>query len=122
VMFDLIPSSIALLRAGKLWALAVTTAERAQALPDVPTVGEFVPGFEASTWQGLGAPAHTPPEVIERLNREINAGLADPGLQARIAEAGALPFGGSPADFAKFMASETEKWAKVVQAAGIKPE
>ncbi len=122
VMFDLMPSSIALVRAGKLRALAVTTAGRAQALPDVPAVGEFVPGFEASTWQGLGAPAGTPVEIIERLNREINAGLADPRVRARIAEAGAEPFMGSPADFAKFMAAEADKWAKVVKAAGIKPE
>jgi tripartite-type tricarboxylate transporter receptor subunit TctC len=122
VMFDLMPSSLALIRAGKLRALAVTTAARSPALPDIPTVSEFLPGYEASTWQGLGAPRSTPPEVIDRLNREINAGLADPRLQARIAETGAAPFAGSPADFGKFMADETEKWAKVVKFAGIKPE
>jgi tripartite-type tricarboxylate transporter receptor subunit TctC len=122
VMFDLMPSSIELVRAGKLRALAVTTAERAQALPDVPTVAEFVPGFEASTWQGFGAPRSTPAEVVDKLNREINAGLADGRIKARIAEIGADPFASSPADFAKFMADETEKWAKVVTAAGIKAE
>ncbi|HEY6256567.1 MAG TPA: tripartite tricarboxylate transporter substrate binding protein [Xanthobacteraceae bacterium] len=122
VMFDLMPSSIELVRAGKLRALAVTTAARSQALPNVPTVGEFVPGYEASTWQGLGAPKGTPAEVVERLNREINAGLADARIKARLAETGAEPFIGSPADFAKFMAEETEKWAKVVKLAGIKAE
>jgi len=122
VMFDLMPSSIELVRAGKLRPLAVTTAERAPALPDVPTVAEFVPGFEASTWQGFGAPKSTPAEVVDKLNREINAGLADVRIKARIAEIGAVPFLSSPAAFAKFMADETEKWAKVVTAAGIKPE
>jgi tripartite-type tricarboxylate transporter receptor subunit TctC len=122
VMFDLMPSSLALIRAGKLRALAVTTAARSPALPEVPTVSEFLPGYEASTWQGLGAPRNTPVEAIDKLNREINAGLADPRLQARIAETGAAPFAGSPADFGKFMADETEKWAKVVKFAGIKPE
>jgi tripartite-type tricarboxylate transporter receptor subunit TctC len=122
VMFDLMPSSLALIRAGRLRALAVTTAARSPALPDVPTVSEFLPGYEASTWQGLGVPARTPTDVIGRLNREINAGLADPRLQARIAETGAVPFAGSPADFGKFMADETEKWGKVVKLAGIKPE
>jgi tripartite-type tricarboxylate transporter receptor subunit TctC len=122
VMFDLMPSSIELVRAGKLRALAVTTAARSPALPDIPIVGEFVPGYEASTWQGLGAPGSTPAEVIEKLNREINAGLADPKIKARLADTGAAPFAGSPADFAKFMADETEKWAKVVKFAGIKAE
>jgi tripartite-type tricarboxylate transporter receptor subunit TctC len=122
VMFDLMPSSLALIRAGKLRPLAVTTAARSPALPDIPTVSELLPGFEASTWQGLGAPRSTPMEVIDRLNREINAGLADPRLQARIAETGAAPFAGSAADFARFMAEETAKWGKVVKFAGIKPE
>ena len=122
VMFDLMPSSLALIRAGKLRALGVTTAARSPALPEVPTVSEFLPGYEASTWQGLGAPRNTPGVVIDRLNREINAGLADPRLQARIAETGAAPFSGSPADFGRFMAEETEKWSKVVKFAGIKPE
>jgi tripartite-type tricarboxylate transporter receptor subunit TctC len=122
VMFDLMPSSIALIRAGKLRALAVTTATRSDALPDIPTVGEFVKGFEASTWQGIGAPEGTPSDVIDRLNREMNAGFADPRMKARIAEIGAAPFPGSAAAFGEFMADETEKWAKVVKAAGIKPE
>jgi tripartite-type tricarboxylate transporter receptor subunit TctC len=122
VMFDLMPSSIELVRAGKLRALAVTTATRVEALPEVPTVAEFVPGFEASTWQGLGAPKSTPDAVIDKLNREINAGLADAGIKSRIAEIGASPFVGSPADFGTFMAAETEKWAKVVKLANIKAE
>jgi tripartite-type tricarboxylate transporter receptor subunit TctC len=122
VMFDLMPTSIELVRAGKLRALAVTTAARSPALPDIPTVGEFVPGYEASTWQGLGAPKSTPAEIIEKLNREINAGLADPRIKERLADTGAAPFTGSPGDFGKFMADETEKWAKVVKFAGIKAE
>jgi tripartite-type tricarboxylate transporter receptor subunit TctC len=122
VMFDLMPSSIELIRAGKLRALAVTTATRSQALPDIPTVGEFVPGYEASTWQGLGAPKGTPLEIIDKLNQEINAGLADPKIKARFADIGAAPFIGSPGDFGKFMAEETEKWAKVIKFANIKGE
>ena len=122
VMFDLMPSSIELVRAGKLRALAVTTATRVEALPEVPTVAEFVPGFEASTWQGLGAPKSTPDAVIDKLNREINAGLADARIKSRIAETGASPFVGSPADFGAFMTAEAEKWAKVVKLANIKAE
>jgi len=121
-MFDLMPTSIELVRAGKLRALAVTTSTRVEALPDVPTVAEFVPGFEASTWLGMAAPKSTPAAVIEKLNREINTGLADPRIKARIADAGAAPFIGSPAEFGTFMAAETEKWAKVVKAAGITAE
>ena len=122
VMFDLMPSSIELIRAGKLRALAVTTATRSPALPDIPTVGEFVPGYEASTWQGLGAPKATPIATIDTLNQEINAGLADPKIKARLADTGATAFVGSSGDFGKFMAEETEKWAKVVKFAGIQPE
>ena len=122
VMFDLMPTSIELVRAGKLRALAVTTSTRVEALPDVPTVAEFVPGFEASTWLGMAAPKSTPAAVIEKLNREINTGLADPRIKARIADAGAAPFIGSPTEFGTFMAAETEKWAKVVKAAGITAE
>jgi tripartite-type tricarboxylate transporter receptor subunit TctC len=122
VMFDLMPSSIEFIRAGKLRALAVTTATRSQTLPDIPTVGEFLPGYEASTWQGVGAPGNTPAEIIDRLNREINAGLADPRIRARLGDTGAAPFLGSPGDFGKFMANETEKWAKVAKLAGIKAE
>jgi tripartite-type tricarboxylate transporter receptor subunit TctC len=122
VMFDLMPTSIELIRAGKLRALAVTTATRAATLPDIPTVAEFVPGYEASTWQGLGAPKNTPIEIIDRLNSEINAGLSDPKIKARFADMGAAPFIGSPSSFGKFMAEETEKWAKVIKFANIKGE
>jgi tripartite-type tricarboxylate transporter receptor subunit TctC len=109
-------------RAGKLRALAVTTATRSEALPDIPTVGEFVPGYEASVWFGLGAPNGTPAEIIDTLNKEINAALADPKIKARMAESGGNALAGSPADFGKLIADETEKWGKVVRAANIKPE
>jgi tripartite-type tricarboxylate transporter receptor subunit TctC len=122
VMFDLMPTSIELIRAGKLRALAVTTAARSEALPDIPTVSEFVPGYEASTWQGIGAPRNTPTEIVDKLNKEINAGLADPKIKARLADLGAAPFIGSPSEFGKFMSDETEKWGKVAKFAGIKPE
>ena len=122
VMFDAMPSSIAHIRAGRLRALAVTTATRWEGLPDVPTVGDFVPGFETSVWSGLGAPRNTPAEIVDRLNKEINAGLADPQIKARLADLGSTPFPGSPADFAKLIADETEKWAKVVKFSGIKAE
>ena len=122
VMFDLMPTSIELIRAGKLRALAVTTATRSEALPDIPTVGEFVSGYEASTWQGLGAPKNTPIEIVDKLNKEINAGLTDPKVKARFADIGAAPFIGSPGDFAMFMAEETEKWAKVIKFANLKGE
>jgi tripartite-type tricarboxylate transporter receptor subunit TctC len=122
VMFAPTPPSIEHIRSGKLRALAVTTATRSDALPGIPTVGEFVPGYEASGWVGIGAPKNTPVEIIEKLNREINAGLADPKIKARLADIGTTPFAGSPADFGKFIAEETEKWGKVVKFAGIKPE
>jgi len=122
VYFATTASSIEHIRAGRLRALAVTSATRSGFLPDVPTVSEFLPGFEASFWGGLGAPRDTPGEVINKLNKEINAGLADPKLQARLAELGGVPLGGSSADFAKLIAEETEKWAKVVKFAGIRPE
>jgi len=122
VMFDLMSSSLEHIRAGKLRALAVTTATRAEVLPDIPTVGEFVPGYEASAIGGLGAPKGTPAEVIERLNREINAGLADPKIKARFAELGLTPLARSPAEFAQLVLDETEKWGKVVKFANIKPE
>jgi tripartite-type tricarboxylate transporter receptor subunit TctC len=116
------PESTGHIRAGTLRALAVTTATRSDALPDIPTVGEFVPGYEAAYWSGIGAPKNTPAEIIDKLNREINAGLADTKIKARLADKGATPLAGSPADFAKLIAEETEKWAKVIQAANIKPE
>ena len=122
VTFSLLPEAIENIRAGKLRALAATTAARAEAVPDLPTVGDFVPGYEASTWNGIGAPRNTPIEIIEQLNKTINAGLADPGIKARIAELGSVVLPGSSADFGKFIANETEKWAKVVKFAGLKPE
>jgi tripartite-type tricarboxylate transporter receptor subunit TctC len=116
------PGSIGYVTSGKLRALAVTTATRSEALPDIPTVGEFVAGYEASTWYGVGVPKKTAAEVIEELNKEINAGLADPKLKARFADIGGTAIGGSPAEFGKLIADETEKWSKVVRTAGIKPE
>ena len=115
-------SSIEYIRAGKLRALAVTTATRSEALPDIPTVGEFVPGYEASAWFGIGAPKNTPAEIVDKLNKEINAGLADPKIKARLADLGGTVLAGSPADFGKLIADETEKWGKVIRAANIKPE
>jgi tripartite-type tricarboxylate transporter receptor subunit TctC len=122
VMFDLVASSIAHIKAGKLRALAVTTKTRLEVLPDVPTVSEFVPGYEATGVGGVGAPRGTPAEIIDKLNREINAGLADPKMKARLAELGQIVTTGSPADYGKFIVEETEKWGKVVRFAGIKPE
>jgi tripartite-type tricarboxylate transporter receptor subunit TctC len=122
VMFPSTVSSIEYIRAGRLRALAVTTATRSDALPDVPTVDEFVPGYEASAWFGVGAPKATPAEIVEKLNKEINASLADPKMKARLADVGGTALSGSPADFGKLIADETEKWAKVIKSAGIKPE
>jgi len=122
VSFASMPSSIQYIRAGKLRALAVTTATRSEALPDVPTVGEFVPGYEASTWYGVGAPKATPAEIIDKLNKEINAGLADPNIKARIADVGGTVLALSPADFGNFIADETEKWGNVIRALNIKAE
>ena len=110
------------IKAGRLRALAVTTATRSEMLPGIPTVGEFVPGYEASQWFGIGAPKNTPAEIVDQLNKEINAALADPNLKARLAESGGMVLAGSPADFGKLVAEETEKWAKVVKFANIKPE
>ena len=112
--------SIEYIRAGKLRALAVTTATRSEVLPDIPTVGEFVPGYEASVLDGIGAPKNTPAEIIDKLNKEINAALADPKMKARFADFGGTPMPMSPAEFGKFIAEETEKWAKVIKFAGIK--
>jgi tripartite-type tricarboxylate transporter receptor subunit TctC len=122
MMFSPLPSSIEYVRAGKLRALAVTTATRSAALPDIPTVGDFVPGYEAATFFGIGAPKNTPAEIVERLNKEINAGLTDPNLKARLTDLGSVPTPVTPAELGKFIADETEKWAKVIRAAGIKPE
>jgi tripartite-type tricarboxylate transporter receptor subunit TctC len=102
--------------------LAVTAATRSEALPDIPTVGDFVPGYESVGWSGIGVPKNTPAEIIDKLNKEINAGLADPKLKARFADLGAAVFPSSPAEFGKLIADETEKWAKVIRAANIKPE
>ena len=117
-----ITSSIEYVRAGRLRALAVSTATRSEALPDIPPLADFLPGYEASGWFGIGAPKNTPVEIVERLNREINAGLADPKIKARYAELGATALVGSPVDFGKFIADETEKWGKVVKFAGMRPE
>jgi tripartite-type tricarboxylate transporter receptor subunit TctC len=122
VTFASMVSSIAYIRGGRLRALAVTTATRSEELPDIPTVGEFVPGYEASTWYGIGAPKATPAEIVEKLNMEINASLADPKLQARLADLGGTVMVDSPTDFGKFIAADTDKWAKVIKFAGIKPE
>jgi len=122
VVFNPVPESMEHIKAGKLRPLAVTGATRSEALPDVPTVADFVPGFEASALQGIGAPKDTPAEIVEKLNKEINAGLADPKLKARFADLGARVSVGSPADFGKFIADETEKWAKVIKFAGAKAE
>jgi len=122
VMFDVISSSIGYIRAGKLRALGVTTASRSEALPDLPTIAESVPGYEAITVGGIGAPKGTPIEIIDKLNREINAALIDPKFVARFAEFGATPLSGSPSEFRNLIAAGTEKWAKVVKFANIKPE
>ncbi|HEX5233162.1 MAG TPA: tripartite tricarboxylate transporter substrate binding protein [Bradyrhizobium sp.] len=122
VMFDNMPSSISHIKAGTLRVLAVTTATRSPELPDVPTVGETVKGYEASAWFGMGAPKNTPPEIIARLNGEINAILEEPAIKARIAELGGISIAGSPADFGNIIAAETEKWQKVVKFANIRVE
>ena len=122
VSFDVMPTTIEYARTNKLRPLAVTTAMRSPALPDIPTVGDFVPGYEASSWHGVGVPKDTPAEIVEKLNREINAVLTDPKLKARLADLGGVPMPMTPPEFGKFIADETEKWAKVIKFAGIKPE
>jgi tripartite-type tricarboxylate transporter receptor subunit TctC len=122
VMFSPVPESIEYIRAGKLRPLAATTATRLDVLPDIPVVADFVPSYEASGWQGVGAPKNTPVEIVDRLNKEINAALADPKMNARLADLGGTLLPGSPADFGKVIAADTEKWAKVIKFAGIKPE
>jgi len=120
LMFDTLATSIEHIRAVKLRALAVTSATRSEVLPEIPPVGDFVPGYEGTGWQGVGAPRNTPPEIIDRLNKEINAGLADPRMKARIADFGYTVFASSPADFGTFIAAYTEKWAKVIKFSGAK--
>jgi tripartite-type tricarboxylate transporter receptor subunit TctC len=122
VLFDNLPGSIGHIRTGKVRALGVTASKRVDAIPDVPTIGESVPGYEASVWYGIAAPKGTPPEIVEKLNQAVNAVLADPRLQARLAELGGQPMPMTPAEFGKLVAAETEKWAKVIKFAGIKPE
>jgi tripartite-type tricarboxylate transporter receptor subunit TctC len=121
VMFTSPFGLIESIKTGKLRALAVTTATRSQALPEVPPMGDFVPGYDVIAWFGVGAPTNTPAEIVDKLNKEINAALADPRMKARISDMGAAPFVSSPADFGKFIADETEKWAKVIKFAGVKP-
>ena len=122
VYFGAVSESLEHVRAGKLRALALTNAARWEALPDIPTIGEFVPGYEASGWLGIGAPRNTPAEIVDRLNKEINTGLADPKMKAKLADLGMALLAGRAADFEKFIGDETEKWAKVVKFAGIKAD
>jgi tripartite-type tricarboxylate transporter receptor subunit TctC len=123
VMFDAMPSSIESIRAGRLRPLAVTTATRLEALPDIPTVSEFVPGYEVSGWNGLGSPKNTPAEIVDKLNKEINAALVESEIKARLADlGGTVLLAGSPADFGKLIIEGTEKWGKIIRAANIKPD
>jgi tripartite-type tricarboxylate transporter receptor subunit TctC len=122
VYFDLMPSSIAHVRSGKVRPLAITSATRSGTLPDLPSLGDFVPGYEVNTWFGVGAPRGTPADIVDKLNEEINAALADPQMKARLAELGGTVLAGTPADFGKLIADETDKWGKVIRAANIKPE
>ena len=117
-----LPSSIEYVKAGRVRALAVTSTKRADALPDLPAAAELVPGYEVSSWYGIGAPRGSPADVVEKLNREVNAGLADAKTMARLAQEGGLSIAGTPGDFAKLIADETEKWAKVINAANIKAD
>ena len=121
-MFDLMPASIGYIRTGKLRALAVTTSMTSEALPDLPTVNKFLPGYEASTWNGVAVPRNTSTEIIDKLNRDINAGLAHPNIKARLTDLGATTLAQSSADFGKLIADETEKWGKVIRAANIKAQ
>jgi tripartite-type tricarboxylate transporter receptor subunit TctC len=122
VMFDILTSSIQHIRSGALRALAVTSERRSEALPDLPTVGDFLPGYEATAWYGIAAPKNTPSEIVDKLNNEVNAGLADPKIKARFAELASAVIPGSPADFGRLVGDEIQKWAKVVKFSGAKPE
>src|SRR5262249_3535712 len=122
VVFDTFVASIEFVRAGKLRALAVTSATRSPALPDVPSIAEFLPGYDASGWHGLGTPKNTPSEIVDKLNSEINAALLDPSLEARLANLGYAPFASSPTEFGKFIADESGKWGNVIRAANMKPD
>ncbi len=122
VLFDTLATSIAHVRAGELRALAVTSATRSDQLPDIPAVAEVIAGYEATGWQGIGAPLKTPPTIVDRLNKEVNAALGDPQFRDRITGLGAIPLPGSPAEFGKFVVEFTEKWTKVIRAANIKAE
>src|SRR5262245_41750485 len=122
VMFEIMNSSIEHIRSGKIRPLAVTTVARSEVLPDIPTIGDFVPGYDVRSWLGVGAPRNTPVEIIDQLNREIRVGLADPRLKSRLVDLGTTPFSLGPAEFGKFLADETEKWARVIKFAGIKPD
>jgi tripartite-type tricarboxylate transporter receptor subunit TctC len=121
-VFSTMPPAIAQVRAGKLRALAVTSAMRSEALPDLPTIGDFLPGYEATLMNGLGAPKNTPAEIVERLNEKIHEALSDPGMRDRLDDLGNVPVSMSSADFGKYLANETEKWGKVIKTAGIKPQ
>jgi tripartite-type tricarboxylate transporter receptor subunit TctC len=122
VSFDAMPTTIGFAKAGKLRPLGVTTAARSPALPEIPAVGDFVPGYEASSWHGVAAPKKTPAAIVERVNAEVNAVIADPMMKMRMAELGGVPMPMAPAEFAQFVADETEKWRKVVTFAGAKPQ
>ena len=122
VFFDPIPNSIGYIRAGKVRPLAITSATRSEALPDMPTVSEFVPDYEASFWFGVGAPKATPAKIVDKLNKEVNAALADPKMKARLLDLGGTPMPRTPADFSRLIVNDTEKWAKVIKFAGIRPE
>jgi tripartite-type tricarboxylate transporter receptor subunit TctC len=122
VMFDLLSASIGFIRDGKLRPLAITSSTRSQALPDLPMVADFLPGYEATSFEGLAAPKCTPQDIVERLNKEVNAGLADATFRARMIDLGGQTIAGSPGDFGKLVAHDTEKWAKVIKFADIKPE
>jgi tripartite-type tricarboxylate transporter receptor subunit TctC len=122
VIFETTPTSIEYIRAGKLRAPAVTTTTRSQVLPEIPIMADFVPGYEASSWYGIGAPRNTPVEIVAKLNKEISAAVADPSIKARLGDLGTTALALSPADFGKFIAEETDKWAKVVKFSGAKPD